>query len=108
GQVEAPLQLSWNGTQGGTGLHVGPDGFIYIADTWNHAVVVVNPNGTVIRVLGNRGSQTDITDAGDPVSQPGLFFGPRDIAVTEERTYVTDTGNERVQVFAMDGAFITA
>lgn len=108
GQVETPLQLSWNGFQGGTGLHAGPDGLIYIADTWNHAVVVVNPNGTVVRVLGNRGTQTDITDAGDPMSEQGLFFGPRDIAVTDDRMYVTDTGNERVQVFAMDGTFITA
>lgn len=108
GQVEAPLQLSWNGQQGGTGLHVGPDGLIYIADTWNHAVVVVNPNGTVVRVLGNRGTQTDITDGGDPMSDQGLFFGPRDIAVTNDRIYVTDTGNERVQVFGMDGTFITA
>lgn len=108
GQVEAPLQLSWIGSQGGTGLHVGPDGLIYIADTWNHAVVVVNPNGTVVRVLGNRGTQVDITDGGDPMSEPGLFFGPRDIAISEDRIFVTDTGNERVQVFAMDGTFITA
>lgn len=108
GSVEAPLQLSWNGTQGGTGLHVGPDGLIFIADTWNHAVVVVNPNGTVVRVLGNRGTQVDITDEGNPLDQPGLFFGPRDIAVTDDRIYVTDTGNERVQVFAIDGTFVTA
>lgn len=108
GQVDAALQLSWNGFQGGTGLHVGPDGLIYIADTWNHAVVVVNPNGTVVRVLGNRGTPTDITDEGDPSEQLGLFFGPRDIAVTEDRIYVTDTGNERVQIFAMDGTFIAA
>ncbi len=108
GQVEEPLQLSWNGFQGGTGLHFGEDGLIYIADTWNHAVVVVNPNGTVVRVLGNRGVQTDITDEGDPMDQPGLFFGPRDVAVSGEYIYVTDTGNERVQIFGMDGTFITA
>src|SRR5699024_7557368 len=60
------------------------------------------------RVLGNRGEQTDITDVGDPMDQQGLFFGPRDIAISEEHIYVTDTGNERVQVFGMDGTFITA
>lgn len=108
GQVEEPLKLSWNGVQGGTGLKVGPDGLIYIADTWNHAVVVVSPDGKVVRVLGNRGVQADITDAASPDQQPGLFFGPRDIAVTGDRIYVTDTGNERVQVFALDGTFITA
>jgi sugar lactone lactonase YvrE len=108
GQVEEPLKLSWNGVQGGTGLEVGPDGLVYIADTWNHAVVVVSPDGKVVRVLGNRGVQSDITDAGSPDQQPGLFFGPRNVAVTAERICVTDTGNERVQVFAMDGTFITA
>ena len=108
GQVEAPLQLSWNGWQGGTGIEVGPDGLIYIADTWNHNVVIVSPAGTVVRMLGNRGVQTDITDAGAPDQQPGLFFGPRDVAITDDRIYVTDTGNERVQVFASDGTFITA
>ena len=108
GQVEEPLQLSWNGWQGGTGLEVGPDGLIYIADTWNHAVVIVSPTGTVVRVLGYRGVQTDITDAGTPDQQPGLFFGPRDVAVTEDRIYITDTGNERVQVFTIDGTFVTA
>lgn len=108
GQVEEPLQLSWNGFQGGTGLSVGPDGLIYIADTWNHAVVVVNPNGTVVRVLGDRGNQTDITDAGDSMNEQGLFFGPRDIAISDDHIYVTDTGNERVQIFGIDGTFINA
>jgi uncharacterized protein (TIGR03663 family) len=108
GQVEEPLKLGWNGVQGGTGLEVGPDGLIYIADTWNHAVVVVAADGKVVRVLGNRGVQTDITDTASPDQQPGLFFGPRDIAVTGDRIYITDTGNERVQVFAMDGTFIAA
>lgn len=108
GQVDPGLQLSWNGFQGGTGLTVGPDGLIYIADTWNHAVVVVNPSGKVVRVLGDRGTQTDITDAGDPMTQQGLFFGPRNVAIGSDRIYVTDTGNERVQVFAMDGTFLLA
>jgi streptogramin lyase len=37
-----------------------------------------------------------------------LFFGPRDVAVTNERIFVTDTGNERVQVFSRDGTFLNA
>ncbi|MCO5214924.1 MAG: TIGR03663 family protein [Thermomicrobiales bacterium] len=106
GQLESALQLSWNGYQGGTGLTVGPDGLIYIADTWNHAVIVVSSNGKVARILGNRGVTTDITDQGSVTDQPGLFFGPRGIAVSENFIYVTDTGNERVQVFTKDGTFV--
>lgn len=108
GAVDPVLGLSWNVNQGGTGLTVAPDGLIYIADTWNHTVVVVDEDGTVVRQLGQRGALTDITDTGISLDQPGLFFGPRGIAVTGERIFVTDTGNERVQVFSMDGTFLTA
>lgn len=108
GRLDSALQLSWNGFQGGGGLKVGPDGLIYIADTWNHAVIVVSADGTVVRILGNRGVATDIGDDGKLTDQPGLFFGPRDIAVSEDYIYVTDTGNERVQIFRHDGTFVSA
>ncbi|MCA9832652.1 MAG: hypothetical protein KC435_01775 [Thermomicrobiales bacterium] len=108
GRMDSALQLSWNGFQGGTALQVGPDGLIYIADTWNHAVIVVSADGTVVRVLGNRGIASDITDEGLVTDQPGLFFGPRDVAISDEYIYVTDTGNERVQVFTHDGTFVMA
>jgi DNA-binding beta-propeller fold protein YncE/4-amino-4-deoxy-L-arabinose transferase-like glycosyltransferase len=108
GAVDTALGLSWNVNQGGTGLTVSTDGLIYIADTWNHTVVVVDQQGTVVRQLGQRGELTDITDEGISLDSPGLFFGPRGIAVTNERIFVTDTGNERVQVFSRDGTFLTA
>lgn len=108
GALDPVLDLSWNADQGGTGLTVGPDGLVYIADTWNHTVVVVDDNGTVVRQLGQRGNQADITDGGLVLDQPGLFFGPRAVAVTEERIFVTDTGNERIQIFSKDGTFLAA
>lgn len=108
GQIDPALQLSWNGFQGGNSISTSPDGLFYIADTWNHAVIVVNADGKVVQILGNRGSATDITDAGAPTDQPGLFFGPRDVAVSDTHIYVTDTGNERVQVFTTDGTFVKA
>ena len=38
----------------------------------------------------------------------GAFFGPRGIAVgPDDRIYVTDTGNNRVQVFTEDGQYIS-
>ena len=33
---------------------------------------------------------------------------PRDIAVSDDAIYVVDTGNERVQLFTRDGAFVDA
>ena len=93
-------------TAGPTGLTVGPDGTVYVADTWGMVVVGLSPDGAVVREIGRRDVETDIGD--DPAqvqSSPGLFFGPRAVAVAGDEIYVTDTGNERVQVFGPDGTF---
>lgn len=100
------LQLGWNNSQGASSMVFGPDGRLYIADTWNHVVLVVSQTGTVEAVIGERGRQVDITDEGDPNSLTGQFFGPRGVAVTDKRIYVTDTGNERVQIFDLEGSLV--
>ena len=39
-------------------------------------------------------------------SNGGKFFGPRVLAIHDALLYVTDTGNERVQVFTLEGEFV--
>ena len=91
--------------QGPTGIAVGPDGLVYVADTWGHRVVVLDPSGRQIREFGTNG------DTGDAPTADGfesLFFGPRALAVSDtdiDELYVVDTGNERVQVFGLDGTY---
>ncbi len=103
------FQPSETATFGAGGLVSGPNGLVYVADTWNHVVVVVSPQGEVIRSIGVPGEPVDLGD--DPLNveaEQGAFFGPRAIAVTRNEIYVTDTGNERIQVFGLDGTFLRA
>jgi uncharacterized protein (TIGR03663 family) len=87
---------------GPTGISVGSDGLIYIADTWGHRVIVLDSSGGLVREFGTFADNQDATDASP---NPGAFFGPRDVAATDTEVYVVDTGNERVEVFGPDGSF---
>lgn len=102
------LGFADNTGQGASDIIVSDDDLIYVADTWNHRVLVLDSGGQIVRELGMSGELTDIENSPDPSPEPGLFFGPRSVAIADGEIYVTDTGNERVQVFASDGTFLRA
>ena len=80
------------------GLAVDADGYVYVADTWNHRVQKFTAEGEFVTMWGAYGTTEEATDS------PGLFWGPRDVAIGPEGTiYVSDTGNKRIQVFTPDG-----
>ncbi len=106
GTGDPNLTLGFNFDQGASGITVDANGLIYVADTWTHRVVVLDESGRIVRELGQPGVPSDLQDSPDPGGAPGLFFGPRGVAVAGPEVYVTDTGNERVQVFATDGTFL--
>ncbi len=79
------------------GVAVGPDGSVYVTDTWNHRVQKFTATGKFIKQWGFFGQG----------ETPDAFYGPRGIAVDSQgRVYVTDTGNKRIVVFDADGNFI--
>ena len=81
------------------GIAVGPDGLVYVADTWNHRIQKFTADGQFIKTWGFGISQTD---------DPSGFYGPRGVAVDNQgHVLVTDTGNKRVVTFDSDGNFIT-
>jgi sugar lactone lactonase YvrE len=111
---EGNFVASWDGASGSvaltisargygpTGIAVGNDDLFYVADTWGHRIVVLDSSGTVIRTWG---TFADNQDAPSAELNPGAFFGPRAVAVTDDEVFVVDTGNERVEVFGKDGSF---
>lgn len=80
------------------GIAVGPDGSVYVTDTWNHRVQKFTAEGRFLKAWGSFGQG----------EEPTYFYGPRGLAVDAGgRVYVTDTGNKRIVVFDKDGNFIT-
>jgi len=86
-----------------SGIAIGQSGNVYVADTWNYRVQVFTPQGEYITGWGQRGE----FGAAAPAQPLDAFWGPRSVAVdSDERVYVSDTGNKRVRVYTKDGAYI--
>lgn len=85
------------------GVAIGPDGNLYVADTWNFRIQVVSPEGEVLRSWGQAGQ----FGAEAPQSPVDGFWGPRDVEVDPEgNVYVADTGNKRIRVYNAMGEWL--
>jgi len=76
--------------------------FLYVVDTVKDQVVVFDADSfKVLRTIGTAGKKHTLTD-------PGNFSLPTNVAVDGDgNVYVTDTLNNRVEIFDADGAFIS-
>ncbi len=79
------------------GIAVAADGTLYAADTANHRVWHITPQGVVLETWGEYGVE------------PGQFNEPWGIAVADDGTvYVADTWNHRIQKFDAQGRYLTS
>jgi len=80
---------------GSQGVAVDPAGNIYIADSSNHRVRMVSPNGIITTVAGN-GRAGFAGDGGPSLS--GSLNRPVDLEVTSDALYILESDNNRLRV----------
>ena len=86
-----PLQFNWP-----QDIAVSTSGHLYVCDTGNHCIQVLNPDLTFSHMFGERGSG------------PGQFVHPHGIAIDSQDTiYVCDNGNKRIQKLSSNGTYIS-
>lgn len=79
------------------GVDVAIDGRVFVADTGNAQIQVFrieNGQGKWLKKFGKFGAG------------PGEFNYPMDVLVRQNKIYVADMKNSRVQIFSMDGDYI--
>jgi uncharacterized protein (TIGR03663 family) len=96
------------------GMAIDADGFLYVADSNNHRIVKLSPEGQVVDTWDSTWWQGVQWKPGclDESDRPlalidGEFCEPWGISVgPDNRIYVADTWNHRIQVFSNSGEFL--
>ncbi len=82
-----------------SGIALDAAGNLYVADTGNHAIRKITPQGQVTTLAGN--GQAGFADGMGATAQ---FNGPMGVTVgSDGRVYVADTWNDRIRVIETDG-----
>jgi len=77
-------------------IHIGPDGKLYIADTFNSRIRVVAADGTISTIAGN-GRFGWYGDGGDARSAE-LRFPNAMAAASDGKIYISDSQNNRIRL----------
>jgi YD repeat-containing protein len=91
------------------GLAVAPDGSVFIADSENHRIRRVRPDGIIETFAGSGVNGQATVDDGDggPATSASLSY-PADVAVGPDGSvFIADAGNNRVRRVSPDGRIST-
>lgn len=99
-------------------LTISTVGDLYVADSGNHCIRRIQPDGTVTTLAGDLGSADDINADHedyevvarnlDGVGAAARFNNPSGIAFSAAgNLYVSDTGNQTIRRVALDGTVVT-
>jgi trimeric autotransporter adhesin len=84
---------------------MGPDGSVYVADTYNNRIRRIAPDGTITTVAGN-GSATYNGD-GIPATSASLSL-PHDVTVDSAGVvYIADSAHHRIRRVSLNGIITT-
>ncbi|MBP9110901.1 MAG: SMP-30/gluconolactonase/LRE family protein [Pyrinomonadaceae bacterium] len=85
---------------GPIGIACGPDGKIFVADTYNDRIRVIE-NGKVSTLAGS------MTGYADGIGTAAKFDTPTGLAIWQDKLLVADSGNRRIRVVERDGTVWT-
>jgi DNA-binding beta-propeller fold protein YncE len=80
------------------GMALSLENLIYIVDSENHRIQVIDTDGKFIRQFGSKGSEAGCED--------GRFRQPHGIEIAEGRVMVSDKFRNDIQVFNLSGTYL--
>jgi len=82
---------------GPKGVAVDSDGNLYIADTYNGVIRMVEPNGIITTIAGNQSMGPGYSGDGGAATSAQLYF-PSGVAVYNGKVYISDTENNVIRL----------
>jgi hypothetical protein len=87
-----------------TAVGTAANGDIFVSDGYGNARVhKFTADGTLIKSWGEPGDARELRNTKD---KPGFFHTPHGIWIHEDRVFLLDRENNRVQIFTLDGDFV--
>jgi|FLYN01.1.fsa_nt_gi DNA-binding beta-propeller fold protein YncE len=102
GDVDGELGVSR--LQHPLGVTGGPDGLLYVADTYNSKIKVLDPETNEIRTVFGLGGTGGFRDGGANVA---AFDEPGGLDYANGRLYVADTNNHAIRVIDLEANEVT-